>query len=341
MLKLTGVKTSKIPIFYVIIIRDRGLQITNQEVIFLDTTILTTKQIAEYVNDYLTSGWLNLSEVAPTYEHIMASETMLRRRKGLSSWQYPEASEAYGAARQVLEYAKLCLIPRSANGLYNNFTDEYTPFSVGAHTFLTLAVTLMEYKFLYGTRFTHTEYGYSWLVTTETILRHDIAEVLTRDIADNKARNEFLKNLTEEIFLGLFAKWSPYRDRAHESIIECLSSKMRRRQSIPGRTTNLPDKATAIAECLICNKSGIPYLVDPDDPRLSEHDLEEISYCELSKDGLYYASEMWSVDYFKLRKRIDDDDYGYCTALLVMCTLLVHDNYWYSWREADYQNLEK
>ena len=57
--------------------------------------------------------------------------------------------------------------------------------------------------------------------------------------------------------------------------------------------------------------------------------------CERLDGNYRRASEMWTIDYLKLRRRIQFDDSGFFTSILVMYTLMVNKT-WYNWRERDY-----
>lgn len=57
--------------------------------------------------------------------------------------------------------------------------------------------------------------------------------------------------------------------------------------------------------------------------------------CERVTDYAYKASEMWTIDYLKIRKIVDLDTSFFFTAIVVMATLLVNKK-WYDWREKDY-----
>lgn len=278
--------------------------------------------------------WLSLQEISPEYNRIKKEEYNLY---GINSWQWPEDKEMYNSALNILDIAKLNLTPRSSNGVYNDYTAKYVPLSVGGHTNLYSCTMIEYYKYIYGTKIDTVEHRYDYLPLIESDHRHDQPEAITGDRADDGTRDERLKNKIEEEYLKECLNRLPNRDRHHGLIVNRLLSDMRcHGTSIIGDIKYATDKAVAPINMLVCDRLYFPYLIKPDNPRLTPQDLEEIKYCEYCHEGSYYASEMWTVDYLKLRQHAKYDYYGYCTALLVMCTLLVNDNHWYSWREADY-----
>ncbi|MBR2837089.1 hypothetical protein IKE79_01890 [Candidatus Saccharibacteria bacterium] len=80
---------------------------------------------------------------------------------------------------------------------------------------------------------------------------------------------------------------------------------------------------------------GLPAMRSVNAPA-TNRSKEEMHLCEFTQGGYCRISEMWTTDFFRIRKIVNLDDSGFFTALLVMCTLLVH-GHWYNWREADYR----
>lgn len=280
----------------------------------------------------ISKHWPAPGPVYVNYELIMRQEILMNNLPG----QYPNAEEAYNSAKQILKIANLNLVPRSFNGRYNDYDKEYAPESVGGHTNLTLAIANRELRYLYGPNYAKTEDGYTHQEIAEAIQRHDQPEEKTGDTADDGNRDEYAKLKKEKEYLHDFSQLSPPREQLFEEKVGHLLYEMNYKLSYTGRMLFSCDKVAADIITLAHDKAGIPLVVDPTDKALSKRDRAEIEICEYSLNGKCYASEMWATDYLKIRNLAKYDDYGYCTALLVMCTLLVNDNHWYSWREADY-----
>ena len=280
----------------------------------------------------ISRHWPAPGPVYVNFERIMYQEMLMNNFPS----QYVSAEEAYNSAKQILKTANLNLTLRSFNGRYNDYDKEYAPESVGGHANLTLAIANRELRYLYGPNYSKTEDGYTSQEITEAIQRHDQPEEETGDIADNGNRDERAKLEKEEEYLNDFSQLSPPREQLFEDRVNCLLHDMNRKLSYTGRILFACDKVAADIIALAYDRAGFYLVVDPTDKTLSKRDRAEIEICEYSLNGKRYASEMWATDYFKIRNLARYDDYGYCTALLIMCTLLVNDNHWYSWREADY-----
>ena len=282
----------------------------------------------------ISEEWPLLIKILGQYYYVMNKEAQL----SLTYWPYPQIEEIYGVARQIMDIAMLNLVPRSYNGRYNEFKGKYALESVGGHTNLVIAIINRFLRYEYWGNFQHTEKDqYDLMEITEAIQRHDQPELESGDWPDNGDRDETEKLRQEALYHKNFSQFSPERDEALEYRVSRLLNEMNHQSSPTGRFIYVADKISADIITLAYDKVGLPLVMAPDSPHASERDRREMALCDYRlDDGSCYASEMWAVDYFKERNLVRFDEDGYLTALLVMCTLLVNNGEWYTWREADY-----
>ena len=272
------------------------------------------------------------SSIEKQYLLIMQAESEL---SGLE-WFYPGCDEMRRVASQVLDLAGLNVTPRSYNSRYGKFRGKYTMESVGGHTNLVLGIVMRALRFYYGPNFTETDDGYTLSEIVEAVQRHDQPEVSTGDIPDNGARDEDAKGRHERAYHGYYRNLSPERDQDFEARVLGLLLEMNEQSSNTGRLLYVADKISANIITLYYDYVGIQLLMSPYNMTASKRDKIEMKLCDYAKGQMYYASEMWAIDYFKARRLVQYDETGYFTALMVMCTLLINDGKWYSWRECDY-----
>ena len=270
--------------------------------------------------------------VKEQYQRIMQAEKVLADR----DWQFPDYIEMRRVAVQVLELAGLNLTSRSFNQRYGGFRQKNTLESVGGHTNLMLGMVMRALRFQYGPNFDRTDDGYTVHEIVEAVQRHDQPEIYTGDIADNGERNEDDKLRRERSYHEYYRELSPERDCDFELKVMHLLFEMDEKISETGRLLYVADKVAANIITLYYDWAGIVLAMGPRNLAASERDKFEMQYCDYARNRRFYASEMWAVDYFKARELVRYDETGYFTALLVMCTLLVNNNEWYTWRECDY-----
>ncbi len=275
-------------------------------------------------------------KIQDRYEQIMKNEERLAK-----TWKQefgcPSAKEMYGIAIQILDTARLGLVPRSYNSRYGWFKGKYAPESVGAHTNLMLAIFARAVRYKYGSDFEGIG-GYTFQELYEAVQRHDLAEVITGDIPDNGNRDEASKTFNELVYAHCFAEKSPERDIDFDKNVQNILHEMAEKSTTTGRLLFVTDKAAALIVTLCYDKAKIELLMKRNSRKASSRDRAEMKKCDYSLHGACFASEMWAIDYFEERRLIDYDDTGYITALIVMCTLLVNNGEWYSWREKSYIN---
>ena len=112
---------------------------------------------------------------------------------------------------------------------------------------------------------------------------------------------------------------------------------MQMKDSMTGKMIFLSDKLAALFITLCLDDLGKSPMMALDSFYASKRDKGEMLMCDHSFKGRHKASEMWAIDFFKMRKIVDLDDTFFFTAMIVMATLIVNGR-WYNWREADYQS---
>lgn len=267
------------------------------------------------------------------YRRVMADEKRLSGR----AWQIPDAKELSFIVAQIAHVAKNSLVLRSYNIQYGLTKKNVAYESVGGHTNLMLALVDRAMSFRYGEdfEFVETPDGYSYREIVEAVRRHDLPENEIGDIPDNGARNEEKKRRCESLFFKKFSHLSPSREGHFEKSVNSLLSAMEKKDSETGRLLYIADKTAALFMTICYDEVGRSPGMKIRSRRASERDRKEMEMCDNRKNGVCRASEMWAIDYFKMRSLVDYDDTGFFTAVIVMYTLMIHKD-WYKWRTEDY-----
>lgn len=272
--------------------------------------------------------------ITQKYQRIMSEENHISRQ----SWHVPSAKEMYNTTTQIAEFAENGTVLRSYNRKYGNLTDDIIAFeSDGAHVNLMAAMVDRAFSWYYGPSALYTDDGYSYREVMEAIRRHDLPENITGDIPDDGNRDEAAKLSAEETYHQEFSAKSPNRELEFERKVHRLLEEMVGKTSPTGKLIYVADKVSAIVMTLFYDSIRRPPLRRTTDHNIVERDYQEMAICDFNIGNAYYASEMWTIDYFKMRHIISYDDTGYFTALLVMYTLRTKMR-WYRWREADYSS---
>ena len=257
------------------------------------------------------------------------------------------AGVIYGSTLQIAESAKSSLLPRSYNKIYGLNCDSLAYESVGGHTNLMSALVDRALLFIYGPDFgtvraghPYTIDGFSYREIMEAVRLHDLPENQIGDWPDNGANDRSKKAALEQNFFREYQKLYPYYEQRYASNKNAirLISAMDSHELPTSDLLKVADKAAALLITLCYDSIGKPPVMHKDNPNLSERDIAEMRICdEFSEDGYFKASEMWAVDFFKMRKFNELDGSGFFTAIIVMYTLIVKGR-WYTWREKDYFN---
>jgi hypothetical protein len=141
-----------------------------------------------------------------------------------------------------------------------------------------------------------------------------------------------------------FSSLYPSREVSFSQNIDRLFVEMEEKSSWAGRLLYSADKISAIIITLQLDEIGSPPLMEKNAEEASRRDKAEMEICENPisrtnrhghKTTYYRASEMWTMDWLKIRNLVQYDDSLFFTALVVMRTLQVNRK-WYKWREKDY-----
>lgn len=288
---------------------------------------------------------MDRSEIYEKYTDV------IRKEFELQSLINPEASlfvhraeEIYGICLQIIETAKLSLVPRSYLRKYHLAEEDVVFESVGAHTNLMRELVYLALLYEYGpdfgevnSSFPETIDGYTPMIIEKAVAVHDLPESETGDLSDDGSRNEAIKRTREMEYLGRYFKllpsWAaPFSERVKKLLLE-----MEEKTMPTGRLLYAADKAAAVLQVLVCDKEGYYPMIHFDDLTVSERDRDEMLKCDPHGDfgDWHKASEMWTVDFFSIRKLCQYDDTGFFTAVIVMTTLIVN-GCWYDWREEEY-----
>ena len=184
------------------------------------------------------------------------------------------------------------------------------------------------------------EYSYREII--EAIRRHDLPENVIGDIPDNGNRNDQELAIIERKYQEQYSKYCTWNDVEFEENVLSLLDQANEKDTFLGRFIYLADKISAILEVLSydlanqANRSIRKPMMHISSKNASNYDKKEMEVCDYSKNGFRKASEMWTVDFFKIRKMPQYDDTGYFTAIVVIATLYVKGGQWYNWRYDDY-----
>ncbi len=270
------------------------------------------------------------------YKSVIEKESALSHN-AWCIWSLVDAKTIFDITCQLLEYAKNSFVLRSYNIFYNLMDHDGALESVGAHTNLVRAIMDRVLSFLFGPELARSSIpgGYSYREMVEAISRHDLPENQIGDLPDNGNRDNKAKFEAECEYHSKFSKHSPRYEIDFEKNIRKLLLEMEECKTTIGKLLYLSDKVAAIIITLAYDDIGRSPKMRLSNPNATERDLAEMAICDEKEDGACLASEMWTVDYFKVRELEKLDDEGIFTALVVMATLLVKDH-WYKWRIHDY-----
>lgn len=254
------------------------------------------------------------------------------------------APEVLGIVQQLECVIKSSFVPRCCTTRYGHFSPkQLTPESVSAHTNLMQTIIDRVLSYEYGSYFEKTKDGFTYREIMEVARRHDLPENAIGDIADNGNRSDKELARTEKAYLRAFAQESPSRENVFEDKVYQLQSNMNEKRGFSGQLLYAADKVSAILTTLGYDTRDASPTMSTIFQDASAKEIKSMSLCEFrtqktSKNGKYEvckASEMWTIDYFKIRKLYQYDSTGLITAILVMYSLVVNGR-WYTWREADY-----
>lgn len=265
------------------------------------------------------------------YERIMQRESDYMGKH----WSIPPVREIFKTVKQLDQIAESSSVLRSYNNRYGLTRDEYAYESVAAHTNLCLAMLDRCLSYIYGPDMDLPD-TYSYRELMEALRRHDLPENVIGDIPDNGEAENSGKRTTEAAYFNAYSSYSPLREHFFEENVNSLLNKMEDKSSFFGKLLYVTDKASALFITLWHDKAGRPPVMHPNSRKISGRDLSEMQMCDEKVNGGYRASEMWAIDYFRMRELLQYDDTGYYTALIVAYTLEVNGR-WYIWREQDYR----
>lgn len=266
------------------------------------------------------------------YERIMSQESKF----ALNTWYPPTSEEMIRTSILMSEYAKNSKVLRIYNNQYGLTKAKIAYESVAAHTNLVSEIITRALSYVYGPDVDELPRGIIFKDILDAVRRHDLPENMTGDTADNGARDEQLKLNAENVYQQYISSLMPPREYDRNCKVVELINEMNNKSTEIGRMIYLADKASAIIATLRGFEDGDPPLLSPKSPYASAKDKRIMTKCDLTVKGKYYASEMWTNDWFGERRLVDYDDSGYFTALIVMSTLRVRQR-WYSWRENVYE----
>ena len=271
--------------------------------------------------------------IFPEYHRIMSQERSINAKK----WTIPDARVIAQLVAQLEEYAKNAFVLRSYNYIYGLTEDSDAYESTGAHTNLMRAILDRALSYLYGPELERSNLpgGYSYREVVEAVGRHDLPENLIGDQPDNGNRDEVAKMQAEYKYQNNYSNLSPTYEAIFEKNVKKLLTEMETKSTEMGKLLYLADKVSAIFITLAYDGIGKPPKMSSKSNTISERDLEEMHLCDNNDKNLYFASEMWTVDYLSVRKIVYLDDEGFFTALIVMYTLILK-SHWYAWREREY-----
>lgn len=287
-------------------------------------------------------------EIMSEYRRIMIEEfKLVKRFPPLIEKDNPgiiAATDISNVTHRLSQIAESSFVPRSYVSAYGINHDEVTNESVGAHTNLVIALTEEALSYYYGSdfgnpegKYTRTIDGYTAREVTEAARQHDLAENVFGDIPDNGDRDNAAKDREEDDYFYRYSRTFPKDRTKFTDNVFSLLMQMRNPYSPTGRLLYLADKTAALFITLQYDTNNISPQMDKNNPDATGRDKTEMELCDYVEQGKCKASEMWAIDYFKMREICKQDDYGFFTAILVMRTLEVNGK-WYSWREADYNN---
>ena len=289
-------------------------------------------------------------DILKEYRRIMVEELKIINRYPTHNLVKKEDLNIIGAAEiesatwRLSQIAESSFVPRSYIHYYGLSEDPLTNESVSAHTNLVLALVEEALDYYYGkdfgepgSKWARTIDGYTRREIMEAARMHDLPENVSGDVPDNGNRDNEAKDREEaEFYYNYTRSYTRGKTKFGDNVLSLLLQ-MRNPNSPTGRLLYMADKTAALLITLQYDEVSLPPTMDYNNPLASERDKKEMELCDYKENDKYRASEMWAIDYFKMRRISDQDDYGFFTAIVVMRTLEVNGK-WYSWREKDYIN---
>lgn len=272
-----------------------------------------------------------LKDIAEEFTVTFRNEEKLAN----AHWTIPNFNELFGICYRLGEIAQSSLVLRSYSKTYLSCKEDFAYESVGAHTNLMISLVLEALRFYNTKEIYLAAEGYNMHNIIEAIQLHDLPENIIGDIPDNGSFDHDEKRAEEVRYYDNYKKYYPSFPRQYFCKTFQLLDEMEAKNSEIGRLLYCADKASAIIFSLQQDHNGIPPMLSRNNKCVSKRDREEMALCDLERDKKYRASEMWTIDWFKMRKLIKYDDTGFFTALIIMRTLQVN-GCWYFWREKDY-----
>lgn len=265
------------------------------------------------------------------YERIMQRESKIAGK----NWIIPPVREVFKTNKQIGQIVESSSVLRSYNNRYGLTRDKCAYESVAAHTNLCMTILDRCLSYMYGPDMDLPDM-YTYRELMEALRRHDLPENIIGDIPDNGEAENSGKRATEITYFNAFASYSPLREHFFEENVNRLLTEMEDKSSFFGRMLYVTDKISALFITLWHDSVGRHPLMHPKSRKISGRDFAEMQICDDKVNGCYRASEMWAIDYFKMRELEQYDDTGYFTALIVAYTLAVN-GHWYIWRDHDYR----
>lgn len=297
----------------------------------------------------------SMDQVLPKYRNAMRKELTLHSADDVSAHLGQQRNildasvQMYNIAWRLFETARMSFVTRSYNLRYGLSDAPIVYESVGGHANLTAAIVDEALNFLHGDgldilldRTLQLEYRYTYREIMTAVRLHDLGENKYGDIPDNGARDDAEKDRRELEYIKHYIVTFAADDEIFGYNVLRLLREMQEKKTPIGRLMYLSDKTAATIVTLCLDLMEDSPMMNRDSPYASGRDHDEMALCDYSvtrPEGEYYrASEMWTVDFFKMRNIVELDNTGFFTALIIMATIMVHGN-WYKWRENDY--LEK
>lgn len=257
-----------------------------------------------------------------------------------------EAGEISNICHRLSQIAESSFVPRSYVSAYGIDEAEIANESVSAHTNLMIAIISEALYYYYGPNFgdpesqwSRTADGYTLKEIIEAAREHDLPENVFGDIPDNGERDNAAKDREEDDYFFRYTRSFAKNQTKFGDNTLSLLLEMRNPYSPTGRLLYLADKTAALLITLQYNVVNRPPTMKIDNPSATARDIKEMELCDdVLEGGRRKASEMWAIDFFKMRDIVRQDDCGFFTAIIVMRTLEVNGT-WYSWREADYKKI--
>lgn len=286
---------------------------------------------------------MDTEKLLDMYRQIMTKEANLMNFG--SEYAVMRKTDMIETVKQVRAFALQSLVSRSWNRNYGMSMNDITFESDASHVNLFTKLFECYLDFYYGPNFgepdafcARTIDGYSYREIIGAIRLHDLPENEIGDIPDNGSGDSEAKKRLEDRFLDKFAENYSGRKLLYYKRLLGLFDEMRDKASPTGKALYVADKASVILAGLTYDSAGLPPKKGLYDRDNTERDNKAIALCD-NVDSRFYrkGSEIWTIDFFHLRKIAELDDTGFFIATIVIYTLMVNGK-WYDWRERDYLN---